>query len=63
MPPEFFLSAGDSIAVSAELTAGSRDFAATLSTAGLKPALAKLLPQCGISASATKADEAPRKMP
>ncbi|HLH90480.1 MAG TPA: hypothetical protein VKX28_18665 [Xanthobacteraceae bacterium] len=63
LPPAFFLAAGDSIAVSAETSAGSQDFAATLSTAGLKPALAKLLPQCGISASATKADAVPRKMP
>jgi hypothetical protein len=63
VPPDFFLSAGDSIAVSAEISAGSHDFAATLSTAGLKPALAKLLPLCGISASATKADAVPRRLP
>jgi hypothetical protein len=63
VPPAFFLAAGDSIAVSADTSVGGRDFAATLSTAGLKPALARLLPLCGISVSATKADAAPHKMP
>ena len=63
LPPAFFLSAGDSIDVSAETPGGSREFAATLSTAGLKPALAKLLPLCGISARAIKADAAPRRLP
>jgi hypothetical protein len=63
VPPAFFLLAGDSIDVSAETSAGGRDFAATLSTAGLKPVLAKLLPQCGISTSAIKADAAPRRLP
>jgi hypothetical protein len=45
--------------------AGDRagDFAVTLSTAGLTPALAKLLPLCGMNASAIKAQAAPRPIP
>jgi hypothetical protein len=61
--PAFFLSAGGSIDVSAASpsSAGSHDFTATLSTAGLMPALAKLLPLCGLRAEAVKAD-APRQV-
>jgi hypothetical protein len=42
--------------------AKSADFTVTLSTAGLAPALAKLLPLCGMNASATK-EQAPRLLP
>jgi hypothetical protein len=62
--PAFFLSAGGSIdvaAASSASSAGSRDFTATLSTVGLMPALAKLLPLCGMRAEAIKTD-APRQV-
>jgi len=62
--PAFFLTAGGSIDVSAASSAssaGSRDFTASLSTAGLMPALAKLLPLCGMRAEAIKAQAPPRQ--
>ena len=59
IPPAFFDTAGASIRISAAATSsepGARggDFAVTLSTAGLMPALARLMPLCGMQASATK---------
>jgi hypothetical protein len=73
--PAFFAAAGQSIGLSAvaprscaaSAKIGDRvgdktgGFTVTLSTAGLMPALAKLLPLCGMSASVIKA--APRPVP
>jgi hypothetical protein len=66
--PSFFLSAGGSINVAVATSAASEpsfrstDFAASLSTSGLMPALAKLLPLCGMSADSIKAEAAPRSI-
>jgi len=68
VPPSFFLSAGSSINVTVATSASSQtsfrpaDFAANLSTSGLMPALAKLLPLCGISAESIKAEATPRSI-
>jgi hypothetical protein len=66
--PSFFLTAGSSIdvaattSISSEPTLRPTNFAATLSTSGLMPALAKLLPLCGMSADLIKAEARPRSV-
>jgi hypothetical protein len=77
VPPAFFADAGASITVSSAPAAASEpsvantdkvaersgDFTVTMSTAGLAPALAKLLPLCGMNATATKAQVVPDLLP
>jgi len=76
VPPAFLAAAGPSIRLLAVAPGSSArsakavdktidksgDFTVTLSTAGLAPALARLLPLCGINASTTKAQTVPRRI-
>jgi len=64
--PSFLLDAGDAIAITAASgtsEAKTADPAIKLSTAGLAPALGKLLPLCGIAPAALKADGAASARP